>query len=467
MSNQRNNNSNTRRVSKKEQLRNERARMSKKEKLKRRRKKKRAKMILLFIEVFVLLIAVLGASICLMPNSKAFLVKTLTGCAPGRAILSHLYEDDYKKNVYDDSVNPNNIRKVDLGDGYTNIALFGIDPRYGEFEDGTHTDTIMIVNINNKTHEVKLISVYRDSLLRMENSYGNITYEKANSAFFFNGAEGAINMLNENFDLDITEYALVNFSGLTKIIDALGGVDVNLTWDEMNLVNGYLTETREITGMDAPDINEYGENIHLNGLQATAYCRIRYVNFTDEFGNVYRDDYGRTARQRLVMNKILQKAQSAGVSELIKVADTLIKDNNVDGQKILSTNISWSRIVDLLTVAVDCNLTESFGFPYDVYTPDKIGGAYYGYVVPMGLEQNVKRLHQHIFPNLTYQPSSMISKINDYIIDETGVYPPDYDGSSSGSSYDDDRDYDNSDYNNSDYDDDYYYDDDDNDYYYD
>ena len=358
-----------------------------------------------------------------MPNSKAFLVKAFTGCPAGRSLLKSLYKDDYEANVLDKNVDKNKIRTVDLGEGYTNIALFGIDPRLGEFEDSTHTDTIMIVSINNKTHDVKLVSLYRDTLLRMTTRDGDIDYEKANSAYFRTGVEGALNMLNNNLDLDITEYVLVNFEGLTHIIDALGGIDINITEDEAYYINGYLTETRKITGLDTPDVSENGY-VHLTGLQATAYCRIRYVTFTDENGVEYINDYGRTARQRYVLNTLLQKAKAAGISQVLNVADTLIKKNNVNGHRIISTNIEWTRIVDLLTVAVDCNLTETFGFPYDVYTPES-GRPYYGYVVPMGLKQNVTRLHSHLFPDKNYAPSDMVDRINDYIINETGIYPPD------------------------------------------
>ena len=398
------------------------AKNSKAERYKKKRRKKRLKLALLVIEVLVLVIAIVGVSIFLMPNSKSFLVKTFTKCPAGQALLDALYKDDYNKNVLDNSTDKDKIETVDLGEGYTNIALFGIDPRLGEFEDSTHTDTIMIVSINNKTHEVKLVSLYRDTFLRMTTTDGEIDYEKANSAYFRNGAEGAINMLNNNLDLDITEYALVNFQGLATIIDALGGLDVNITGEEAFYINGYLTETRKITGMDAPDVTESGL-VHLTGLQATAYCRIRYTTFYDENGNEYNNDYGRTARQRNILNKILEKAKTAGVSELINVAETIIKKNNVNGEKIISTNIEWDRIVDLLTVAVDCTLTDTPGFPFDVYTPES-NEAYYGYVIPMGLEQNVIRLHQYLFPDRTYTPSSLVTRINDYIIDETGVYPP-------------------------------------------
>lgn len=404
---------------------------SKNEKYRKKRRKKRLKMTLLVIEGLVLLLAIVGVSIFLMPNSKAFLVKTFTKCPAGQSLLKSLYKEDYDKNVLDNSTDQDKIETVDLGEGYTNIALFGIDPRLGEFEDSTHTDTIMIVSINNKTHDVKLVSIYRDTLLRMTTTDGEIDYEKANSAYFRNGAEGALNMLNNNLDLDITEYALVNFQGLATIIDALGGLDINISGEEAFYINGYLTETRKITGMDAPDVTESGL-VHLSGLQATAYCRIRYTTYTDENGVEYDNDYGRTARQRNVLNKLLEKAKTAGVSQLLEVADTIIKKNNVNGEKILSTNIKWDRIVDLLTVAVDCKLTETTGFPYDVYTPER-GKAYYGYVIPMGLEQNVVRLHQSLFPDKPYTPSSLVTRINDYIIDETGVYPPKEDNSDNGS----------------------------------
>lgn len=396
---------------------------SKAERIRRRKRKQRLKIVLFTIELLFFIMAIFLLSVFLLPNSKAVFVKMFTKCPAGQSLLKALYKDDYDKNVLDNSTSKDNIHTVDLGKGYTNIALFGIDPRLGEFEDSTHTDTIMIVSINNKTHDVKLVSVYRDTLLRMAKSNGDIDYEKANTAYFMNGAEGALNMLNSNFDLDITEYALVNFEGLANIIDALGGIDINLTPDEQFYVNGYLTETRKITGMDAPDVLTYGENTHLSGLQATAYCRIRYVTFTDAEGNEYHNDYGRTARQRYVLNTLLQKAKSAGINELLNVADTLIKKNNVGGHKIISTNISWDKIVTLLTVAVDCNLTEAFGFPYDVYTPEQ-GRKYYGYVIPMGLKQNVTRLHKQLFPGKSYVPSDLVTRINDYIIDETGIEPP-------------------------------------------
>ena len=136
---------------------------SKAERLKRKKRKKRRRIALLTIEAIVLLLVIVCVSIYLMPNSKSFIVKTFTKCPAGQSLLKSLYKDDYDKNVLDTTTDKDKIKTVDLGDGYTNIALFGIDPRDGEFENGTHTDPIMIVSINNKTHDVNLVSVYRDS----------------------------------------------------------------------------------------------------------------------------------------------------------------------------------------------------------------------------------------------------------------------------------------------------------------
>ena len=133
-------------------------------------------------------------------------------------------------------------------------------------------------------------------------------------------------MLNTNLDLDIQDYVTVNFSGLTEIIDALGGIDVTITEDERFYINGYLVETRKVTGMDAPDVNESG-TVHLSGLQATAYCRIRYTSYFDEEGNEYKDDLGRTARQRAVLSKLVDKAKAAGSDKIIKIAKRILNSN--------------------------------------------------------------------------------------------------------------------------------------------
>ena len=337
-----------------------------------------------------------------------------------RMYLSNVAADDYEEKVQDTNFNKENVTtNEEIGEEietYRNIALFGIDSRDSAFDDQVHSDSIIIVSINNKTGEVKLASVYRDTMLKMTNRKGEEVYTKANSAFFMGGAENAVSMLNINLDLNITDYAVVNFTGLTKIIDALGGIDVNITPQEKFYINGYLVETREITGLDTPDVAEAG-HVHLTRLQATAYCRIRYVTFTDEDGTDYLYDMGRTARQRSVLKKLVAKAKLAGASQVMSIADSILNYNTAD-EKILTTSLSFDEIMDLIPTMLDFELTETMGFPFTCDTPtiDKAS-----VVVANGLSYNVTKLHEYLFGEKNYIPSLQVQNISDYLENYTGI----------------------------------------------
>ncbi|MFR1945208.1 MAG: LCP family protein [Faecalimonas umbilicata] len=134
--------------------------------------------------------------------------------------------------------------EIDLGDGYTNLALFGLDSRDGELGEGVRSDSIIIASLNNKTKEIKMVSLYRDTLLELEDGSLN----KANSAYAFGGPEEAVAMINKNLDLNIEDYIAVNFNALVDVIDALGGMDVTLSDAEVVHMNNYCVETSEVTG---------------------------------------------------------------------------------------------------------------------------------------------------------------------------------------------------------------------------
>lgn len=198
----------------------------------RMRRRHKIRIGALILEIIVFLFAVTLLALFFMPNSKAKIISAFTQCSVGRKILSCAGEDDYNKNVLNSDFNRNNIKKSTsalASKEYINIALFGIDPRDGEFESATHTDSIIIVTVNTKTSAITLTSVYRDTLMRMTDRDGEMVLTKANNAYFYGGPEEAINTLNTNLDLNIEDYAIVNFSGLATIIDALGGIDVNIT----------------------------------------------------------------------------------------------------------------------------------------------------------------------------------------------------------------------------------------------
>ena len=139
-----------------------------------------------------------------------------------------------KINEADIKMNENVATKETLK-GYRNIALFGVDARDKSLGKGNRSDTIIIASVNEDTGEVRLCSVFRDTYLNL----GNDTYNKCNAAYAKGGPEQAINMLNMNLDLNITDYVTVGFTGLAKIVDALGGVTVDIREDEIMHLNNY------------------------------------------------------------------------------------------------------------------------------------------------------------------------------------------------------------------------------------
>ena len=283
---------------------------------------------------------------------------------------------------------------------YTNIALFGLDSRNDELEGGVQSDSIMIASINNETSEVKLISVYRDTLLKQKDG----TYEKANSAYNVGGPEDAISMLNRNFDLDIKNYISVNFSALIKAIDALGGIELEMTEEEADWCYKYAMDTAEIAGVECGDFEVKAGKQHVDGVHAVAYARIRYTE-----GN----DFKRTERQREVLEKTAQKAKEADFLTLNQIVDEVFP--------LISTSFSMQDLLGFAANALDYTIVETSGFPYQVTTSENVISHTGSYVVPIGFTDNVTKLHGALFEDSAYQPSETVQQINDDIIYLTGV----------------------------------------------
>ncbi|NLZ81726.1 MAG: LCP family protein [Clostridiales bacterium] len=282
---------------------------------------------------------------------------------------------------------------------YTNIALFGIDSRDESLDSGNRSDTMMIASINNKTKEVRLVSVYRDTYLLIPKEGAD--YNKANLAYFYGGQEGAINLFNMNLDLDITDFVSVNFTALIDTIDLLGGIDLEITEIEREYINGYMTETSKITGKKITPLNKSGM-VHLDGLQATAYCRIRQTK---------GDDYRRTERQRLVISLIAEKSKKADIFTLNKIIDEVFPN--------ISTSLDMAELFDLAKDVAKYELTETAGFPFEKQGKDlgKKGSC----VIPVDLEKNVIALHKFLFATEAYTASSTVITISDTIKTETGI----------------------------------------------
>ena len=128
------------------------------------------------------------------------------------------------------------------------------------------SDVIIICNINQETGEIKLVSLFRDTYLNVDDKNG---YNKINQAYFRGGPKQAVEALNRNLDLEIDDYATFNWKAVADAINILGGVDVELSKAEFYYINAYITETVNSTGVGSYQLKSAGPN-HLDGIQAVA-----------------------------------------------------------------------------------------------------------------------------------------------------------------------------------------------------
>ncbi len=262
---------------------------------------------------------------------------------------------NYKYHKLDSSTEDLGFEEV-IKDEIINIALFGVDTRSKTSFSG-RSDSIMILSLNTTNKKIKLISVLRDSFVPIEKN-GNVKYSKINSAYASGGPELAIKTLNSVFALDISEYATVNFSGMENIIDAVGGVDIELTQAEIKVINNTISEQAKKYGGDKSDykLSAAGKN-HLNGLQAVSYSRIRSTSTIDGTSN----DYGRTDRQRYVLQQLFTKALSLKKADFVDIIGELAP--------YCQTSLSYTEILNIaLKMLLYSPTFEQSRVPFTDYT---------------------------------------------------------------------------------------------------
>lgn len=319
-------------------------------------------------------------------------------------------------------------KNIDLGEGYTNIALFGVDSRDGSLGEGNRSDMIIVASLNNETKEIKLASVYRDTLLNLSEG----TYQKCNGAYSYGGPTMAINMLNMNLDLDIEDYVTVDFGAISDMIDQLGGVEITIKDEELEAFNKYVTETARVAGKEAHKIDKAGTYL-MDGPQATTYARIR---------STAGGDFTRTERQRIVIEKAVEKIQKADLLTINSIINEVFPQ--------ISTSFTLQEILYYAQAYSQYKLVDNTGFPFEK-TTDTISGLG-SIVIPQDLTDNVSQLHQFLFGDAGYTPSATVSSISDTIT-ATVDYSSPYDDSYDQYGYDYDDGYD--DYDDDSYDDSY------------
>ncbi|HEY9573959.1 MAG TPA: LCP family protein [Lachnospiraceae bacterium] len=349
----------------------------------RYKKKRRAGRAIFILEIFVLFILIAGIAALAFINKKADNVS-----------------QDNTLNLDNVKINEKAVTSETLH-GYTNIMIVGIDSRGAASSDGSqNSDVMMIASINNDTKEVRLVSIYRDTLLNTGEYKGKDLYTKANNAYALGGAERMLSMVNTNLDLDISEYVTVDFSSVAEVIDLLGGLDITMTADEVVHMNNYCQETSKVTGKDYVEIPEEDGTYHLNGVQAVSYARIRYTA-----GN----DFKRAQRQRLVIYKIVEKAKTSDLAVLNDIMDTVFP--------MVTTSFTKSELIKMGTALLDYSIAGSQGFPYDHLEVNGLPGREnLDCVVPVTLANNVSQLHNFLFGEEGYQVSETCQSYSDEIV---------------------------------------------------
>lgn len=326
----------------------------------RRKTKKKKKKKSLGFKIFI-------GFICIL------LALTIVG---GGYVIGMLNKIDNSVKVDTDNlgIEKEEISQIENSEKIINIALFGVDATDGNVG---RSDATMVATLDPVHKKLKLTSFMRDSYVYI-NGYGQ---DKLNHAYAFGGPELAIRTLNENFGLNIEDFITVNFSSLPIIIDTLGGVDIEITSDELNYINDYIRDINAKDGTSSAGIYSAGVQ-HLNGVQALAYSRIRYTS---------GGDYKRTERQRTVLNALFTKMASASPASYNSLLNEILP--------YVQTSLSSTDILSLGTkvLSIGTNL-EQDRFPRDEYAQGAmINGVSY---ITFDIESTKDQVRQYIFEDI-------------------------------------------------------------------
>ena len=384
----------------------------KKEKPAKKKGKKGLKTALgILLAIVIILVIIFAVPSLRTPVFKGIL-KSPLGPVAGELIFGGNYDKYVRDKDFDDSLVRTH-EGVETPSGNLSIALFGVDAREEDLASGTNADSIMVVNVDS-SGKMEMASVFRDTYLMSRTKDGNALVSKANSAYSRGGPQGAVNMLNENFDLALTDYVVVNFWGLANIIDLIGGIRLTVTEEEMESLNYYMYEQNYYGKTKYVPLKESGEGVLLTGDQATAFCRLRKVTFhSPADGQTYRDDYGRAARQRYVMMELLSQTKAQGALKLMMISNKLFAANSGD-KKFLQSSMSMAELVRFFAAASDMDLKGNEGFPNE----DHMYGAMLdsgSSVVCDTLEENVVLMHRFLYGTENYEPSEGLKEVAEMI----------------------------------------------------
>ncbi len=306
--------------------------------------------------------------------------------------IAYCYFNDLFNDVHEATPEDYDLSLVDV-DGYYNILLLGVDSRDMDNLKGTRSDAIMMVSINKDTNDVKILSVYRDTYLKIGDTS---TYDKITHACVYGGPEMTMKSLNQAMDLNISNYVVVNFKAVADLVDAVGGIEVDVQEYEIQQLNKYTIETAENIGRKNYKLVEKAGVQTLEGVQAVSYGRIR---------KGVGDDFKRTERMRTVITLVMDKMKDMSFKDIKKIIKMMTPQ--------IQTNLSKTNILALGIRLPQYNIIGTDGWPYNV-TTGYISGI--SYVFPSNLSANATELHKKFFGQENYTPSAKVASISNMIM---------------------------------------------------
>ena len=304
----------------------------------------------------------------------------------------------------DDSINPDDLElNPNLPDNVVNILLVGVDTRSTTLDDGLqHGDVQIILSINKDTGSVKLTSILRDLYVTIP---GYKSKNRINVAYARGGGALAMRTINHTFEMNIEHYVTINFYGLASIIDAIGGVDVDLTKAEAKAINTYLKKhppkyDNQDKEYERVPLEAVAGVQHLDGVQAVMYARTRSVD----------NDFGRTARQRHLLDLLLRKImQDMTVDKFMTLMETSLPyvQTNVNASTMLNLGLSVLNSDIISRAQAGESLLEQMRIPMDEtwkYDQTDGGSSVVVFRTVARREENVQALHEFIYG--PYYPAS-------------------------------------------------------------
>lgn len=325
----------------------------------------------------------------------------LLGLGVGAFYVNHLLDSSLDQMVTTESVTKEEVGvseeviNKEEESKVINIAVFGLD-KNGNGTDG-RSDAMKVLSLDTKNNLAKVTSFQRDTLIYIPGDIQD--FDKLNHPYAYGGAKLAMQTINYNFDLDLTRYVSFNFDAIEKIIDVIGGIELEVKDYEVSHANGYIQSASN-------KLTKSGVQ-HLNGAQAMGYMRIRYAD----------SDYVRMDRQTNVMKAIFTQLKTVSYPNLL----TLLNDC----LPYLETNLTKDEMISLGMDAlkVDLGNIEQYQVPSNGYSDINHSVSYKGYsplYVVNSYQTLVKELHQNIYGDKDYQPSSTVLETEAAIYEKFG-----------------------------------------------